>query len=173
MQDSYREPEARNGPTHGTGLLNHPEPLLMMREVRLQTVLMENCWTMKVPVRRFQSHRLTEREIYGCEVMKESAIIRGCNLSISSATMTMFWMIRMRSRTILIKGETLSVELFGSIDKHCDCYSLGIDLIIIQPCAGAKFCAESFYGIFSKIITFTEWHPNTPRPQGGYPPAQE
>ena len=112
---------------------------------------------------------MTECEIYGCEFMKESAIIPGCNLSISSATMTMFWMIRMRSRTILIKGETLSVELFVSIDKHCDCYSLGIDLIIIQPCAGAKFCAESFYGIFSKIITFTEWHPNTPRPQGGLP----
>ena len=28
MQDSHREPEARNGPTHGTALLNHPEPLL-------------------------------------------------------------------------------------------------------------------------------------------------
>ena len=85
MQDSHREPEARNGPTHGTALLNHPEPLLEVGGVRLQTVLMENCWTMKVPVQRFQSHRLTEREIYGCEVMKESAIIPGWNLITGSA----------------------------------------------------------------------------------------
>ena len=83
--ESYREPEARNGPTHGTALLNHPEPLLEVGGVRLQTVLMENCWTMKVPVQRFQSHRLTEREIYGCEVMKESAIIPGWNLITGSA----------------------------------------------------------------------------------------
>ena len=36
MQDSHREPEARNGPTHGTALLNHPEPLLDVGGVRLQ-----------------------------------------------------------------------------------------------------------------------------------------
>ena len=128
-------------------------------------------WKMKVPVKRFQDQIDGMRDLWMWihERICNYPTMQSKHEFSESATMTMFWMIRMRSRTILTKGETLSVELFGSIDKHCDCYSLGIDLIIIQPCAGAKFCAESFYGIFSKIITFTEWHPNTPRPQGGLP----